>query len=94
MSQVTLTTSYCQCKEGYQPLVQPDYILCVQGDFIVMFNPGNFTNPDWSSEVDQPAVPDLPGQSLYSPAPPRFPSLFYLQTLLQDEMAAEVIKTK
>ena len=37
-------------------MVQPDYILCVQGDFIVMFNPGNFTNPDWSSEVDQPAV--------------------------------------
>ena len=36
MFQVTLTTSYCQCKEGYQPLIQPDYILCVQGDIFLV----------------------------------------------------------
>ena len=46
-----------------------------------------------SSEVDQSAVSHLSGQSLHSPPPPRLPSLFYLQTLLQDSVAAEVIKT-
>ena len=29
--QVTLNTSFCKCKEGYQSLIQPDYIVCVQG---------------------------------------------------------------
>lgn len=28
--QVTLNTSFCKCKEGYQSLIQPDYIVCVQ----------------------------------------------------------------
>jgi len=28
--QVTPTTSFCKCKEGYQSLIQPDYIVCVQ----------------------------------------------------------------
>ena len=37
MFQVTLTTSYCQCKEGYQPLIKSDYILCVQGDILLIY---------------------------------------------------------
>jgi len=27
--QVTPTSSYCKCKDGYQSLIQPDYIICV-----------------------------------------------------------------
>lgn len=88
--QVTPTSSYCKCKSGYQPL-QPDKMLCVEGE--ASQECPVLLSPCRSSPVLQPPVPNLSGQSLYSPPSPRLPPLFHLQTLLQNQVAAEVMKT-